>query len=1185
MSISGDIQLQPPPDYWGTNFRQEKEFEIPLKQGSEGVVLDLDNLPDKDEILDVLRNEEAPTKVWTVIALHYHVRGRTDVCAAIFEEARDRISHGHLDTSEDAAFCLDLLANYYTLQFMEKKAEKERKELRDRIKELFVQVDKLFLYSRYHLLVRGFFTLLDHSQGDIKGAATQFDYVLLSAPNDALALQGRGMVAFQQKDYKKALTCFKKVLQHHPGCSADIRVGIGHCLFKLGYLEKARMAYNRAIQLDPDCSEARIGLGLILWNEGTSSSLEKALHHIVYMHKRDVEAKRVNPVNLNILADHYFFRRDPDVALKLATAAIHSSFNDILKAESAYSVGRSYHYQEDYAQAFQYYYQATVQFPKPSYLLPWFGRGQMHIEKREYPLAITCFETVLAGSPNNVETLKILGLLYLTADVKDKRSVARTYLKRVTEMCPDDVDAHIKFAELQESIDPVSALNTYLRVIQIFSDQNEDRNETPPEILNNISCLYFKLGQIERSREFLDLARSRATASLPMNPVHYKAILTTMMYNHGRILEELRDTEEAENCYRNIAEGDQPKYLDCYLRYGCIARDKGNILKASDWFKEAAHANADHPDSHLLLGNLHMAKGEYGPAQKKYEKVLDNPTTKTDTYALLSLGNIWLETLYQNIPDVEKKKRHAERAFMLYKQVLKLDPTNVYAVNGMGAVLAKTGQLEEAKEMFSVVRESTADILDLWLNIGHSYCDQRQYVAGIKMYENALKRFKEASLDPTIFLYLARAQYFHGDLKDARKTLQLARRLAPQNQALRYNLAVVMKRMALLTFGDARNATIPTYAEVQGAVEDLKVAQKIFDFLSTEGDKAVVDMVRADREKKKCADLILISASKLNDARDNDEKVQAKRQVNEEARRAYQELIMKEEMQAEEAKRKQQEELLRKRQEVLMKTNEVKEKIIREHAEEGNRPVQRKRTRKEAGLPDEFIDDQGNVIPGPGGEGGAPKRHRGEGGERRRIKAARRKRREDRLEQGLPPLSSGEENDEPEGDSPRPARRTKEPEYDRKGRKLKSAAFISDSDSSSSSSDSDAEGGDDKKTAASGGDESDAGEKRNEAKKALASSSDDDNDGVKKNKSPSKAGGKVTRRKALAGSSDDEDADADRKPVEKKAKKVVSDDEDDDMKDTDAQRHSAEPDHPDDEEDIKPAKKSKLSLNDSDSDF
>lgn len=199
-----------------------------------------------------------------------------------------------------------------------------------------------------------------------------------------------------------------------------------------------------------------------------------------------------------------------------------------------------------------------------------------------------------------------------------------------------------------------------------------------------------------------------------------------------------------------------------------------------------------------------------------------------------------------------------------------------------------TGQLEEAKEMFTVVRESTGDMLDLWLNIGHSYCDQRQYVAGIKMYENALKRFKEAALDPTIFLYLARAQYFHGDLKDARRTLQLARHLAPQNHALRYNLAVVMKRMALLTFGDARSITVPTLAEVQGAVEDLKVAQKTFEILSTEGDKAVVDLVRAQREAKKCADLILISASKLNDARDNDEKAQQKRQINEEAHLAYQ---------------------------------------------------------------------------------------------------------------------------------------------------------------------------------------------------------------------------------------------------------------------------------------------------------
>ena len=86
------------------------------------------------------------------------------------------------------------------------------------------------------------------------------------------------------------------------------------------------------------------------------------------------------------------------------------------------------------------------------------------------------------------------------------------------------------------------------------------------------------------------------------------------------------------------------------------------MFQASGWFKEAGIRDPDNADSHLLLGNLHMSKSEYGPAQKKFEKILNNAKTKKDTYALLSLANIWLESLYTPT-DAEKKKRHSERAF------------------------------------------------------------------------------------------------------------------------------------------------------------------------------------------------------------------------------------------------------------------------------------------------------------------------------------------------------------------------------------------------------------------------------------------------------------------------------------------------------------------------------------------
>ena len=70
-----------------------------------------------------------------------------------------------------------------------------------------------------------------------------------------------------------------------------------------------------------------------------------------------------------------------------------------------------------------------------------------------------------------------------------------------------------------------------------------------------------------------------------------------------------------------------------------MARDRGQIYEASDWFKEALQINQDHPDAWSLIGNLHLAKQEWGPGQKKFERILSRPTTKDDPYSLIGQYN------------------------------------------------------------------------------------------------------------------------------------------------------------------------------------------------------------------------------------------------------------------------------------------------------------------------------------------------------------------------------------------------------------------------------------------------------------------------------------------------------------------------------------------------------------------
>lgn len=98
-------------------------------------------------------------------------------------------------------------------------------------------------------------------------------------------------------------------------------------------------------------------------------------------------------------------------------------------------------------------------------------------------------------------------------------------------------------------------------------------------------------------------------------------------------------------------------------------------------------------------------------------------------------------------------------------------------------MLAHKGCFIEARDIFAQVREATADFSDVWLNIAHIYVEQKQYVGGIQMYENCLKKFYKHN-NVEVMQYLARAYFRAGKLKEAKMTLLKARRVAPQDTVI-----------------------------------------------------------------------------------------------------------------------------------------------------------------------------------------------------------------------------------------------------------------------------------------------------------------------------------------------------------------------------------------------------------------
>uniref|UniRef100_A0ABD2W7J2 UDP-N-acetylglucosamine--peptide N-acetylglucosaminyltransferase SPINDLY n=1 Tax=Trichogramma kaykai TaxID=54128 RepID=A0ABD2W7J2_9HYME len=920
-------------------------IEIPLRDTNEVIELDLNNLPEGDETLCILQQENAQLNLWITLALEYYRYRKYDDFVKILETARTSANHDYADIEKDQMQAYDMLAAFYVQEGKKEKDKEKKKDSYRKAALLYTTADKIIMYDQNHLLGRAYFCLVEG--GKMDQADAQFNFVLNQSPNNIPSLLGKACIAFNKKDYKGALTFYKKVLRTNPNCPAAVRIGMGHCFMKLNNLEKARAAYQRARDLDPRSVEALVGLAILDLNDqnpGNDENIKLGVTKLSEAYRFD----STNPMVLNHLANHFFFKKDFDKVQQLALHAYHNTESDPMRAESCYQLARSFHAQGDYDQAFQYYFQST-QNALPSFVLPHYGLGQMYIYRGDNENATLCFEKVLKANADNYETMKILGSLYANSSDQTKRDTAKTYLQKVTKHYPDDVEAWIELAQILEQTDLKSSLNAYETVIKILKE-NVNEKDIPPEIMNNVGALLYRLQRLDESRKHFEEALTQLKDYTQQDESYYKSIAITTTYNLARVYEAQYIYDKAEKLYKDVLK-EHPNYIDCYLRLGCMARNKGQIYEASDWFKEALRVDNEHPDAWSLLGNLHLAKQEWGPAQKKFERILKNPNTTNDTYSLIALGNIWLQTLHQGGKEKETQKRHQDRALELFKKVLKLDETNIWAANGIGCVLAHKGYINESRDIFAQVREATADFPDVWLNIAHIYVEQKQYVSAVQMYENCLRKFYKFH-HVEILVYLARAHLKAGKLREAKMTLLKARRIAPQDMLLLYNIAYVLQLLATQILKDPKTKL----ETVQQAVRELELSHRYFKYLHETGER--VKHI-AEIEARKCQDLLSQAQYHVKRAIKQYEEDELLRKKQQEERLALKLRQTEEQKKLEEIRRQKEEELLQKRQQFVEKTKNVLSDLS-EMPKEKEKQNKRKKGQSEEQISGSDSDNEGD---------------------------------------------------------------------------------------------------------------------------------------------------------------------------------------------------------------------------------
>ncbi|XP_058080007.1 protein CTR9 homolog [Magnolia sinica] len=825
---------------------------IPVQNSEEEVRVSLDQLPrDASDILDILKAEQAPLDLWLIIAREYFKQGKVEQFRQILEEGSSpEIDEYYADVKYERIAILNALGAYYSYLGKIETKQREKDDHFILATQYYNKASRINMHEPSTWVGKGQLLL---AKGELEQASSLFKIVLDEDRDNVPALLGQACVQFNRRRYSDSLELYKRVLKVFPNCPGAVRLGIGLCRYKLGQFDKARRAFQRVLQAQPENVEALVALAIIDLQTDEADGIQKGMEKM----QLAFEIYPYCVMALNYLANHFFFTGQHFLVEQLTDTALAVSDHGLMKSHSFYNLARSYHSKGDYEKAVRYYMASVKESNRPQdFVLPYYGLGQVQLKLGDFRSSLSNFEKVLEVYPENCESLKAVGHIYVQLGQTEK---ALETLRKATRIDPRDSQAFLELGELLISSDAGAALDAFKTARGLLKRGGE---EVPIELLNNIGVLHFERGDFELAEQtfkealgdgiwlyILDGRIRNSSVDSVASVVQYKDMSlfhqleedgvslelpwdkVTTLFNYARLLEQSHETEKASIFYRLIL-FKYPEYSDAYLRLAAIAKARNNIQLSIELIGEALKINDKCPDALSMLGSLELKSDDWVKA-KDTLRAAREATDGKDSYATLSLGN------WNYFAAVRSEKRgpkleatHLEKAKELYTKVLVQHPSNLYAANGAGVVLAEKGHFDVSKDIFTQVQEGASGSIfvqmpDVWINLAHVYFAQGHFSLAVKMYQNCLRKFYY-NTDTQVLLYLARTHYEAEQWQDCKKTLLRAIHLAPSNYTLRFDAGVAMQKFSASTLQKAKR----TADEVRSTVAELKNAVRVFSQLS-----------------------------------------------------------------------------------------------------------------------------------------------------------------------------------------------------------------------------------------------------------------------------------------------------------------------------------------------------------------
>lgn len=491
---------------------------------------------------------------------------------------------------------------------------------------------------------------------------------------------------------------------------------------------------------------------------------------------------------------------------------------------------------------------------RPDLVQPEILRIYAHLEQKEFAEALVIALELRDEQPNQPLMHNLVGSVYMAMDDRTK---ARASFQQALSIRSDFLPALLNWASLEEVEGRYStAVDIYARVLQADPDNyralmataqwqsDQGRRDEAIELLERgrlahpnsaelrliLASQYLLVGADDKAlpvaKEAWKINPKGATVRLILSQAQLAAGLgdaalknlrelsgehpgnKEIAYQLARAQVASGDIEGAQATLEQILKSTKRNHPNSLAMLARLSLEDGDTKEARALARELQALVPERMDARVMLGDVEMAAGNFGAAEKVYDELLDSqPTPKValklfqsigragEVSRALQFGASWLEDhptdviLHLNMANALIADKQVDRAMQHYERILDVQPENVLALNNLAYLYSERSDprgLELAGRAKSVAPDNPV-VLD---TLGWILVNDGEVTKGLGELRRALEFSPE---DPDI-----RYRYAYGLAEAGKKSLaikELKRALVTLNFSSRQDAELLIRKL------------------------------------------------------------------------------------------------------------------------------------------------------------------------------------------------------------------------------------------------------------------------------------------------------------------------------------------------------------------------------------------------------